>query len=117
MLFRICETFVRVLPNPAETADFERFDRTYPQAADEVLGVVLVGVVDALSVEHAHLIVKPVVPFLFALDAVALELQTEVAARTLMLADAVVDRGEFHRGLRVRAKAHVERAVRVFKTE
>ena len=72
--------------------------------------------VDALAVEDTHLIVKPVVAIV-RLEKVALYLHTEVAAATLVLADSVVDAGQFHRGLRVGTHAYEEGRVGVLEAE
>lgn len=61
-----------------------------------------VYLLSALTVEEAYLVVQPVVSVL-GFDKIALQLHTEVAARTFMFAVAVVNRSEFHRGLRVTA--------------
>ena len=72
--------------------------------------------VDALAVEDTHLIVEPVVAIV-RLEKVALYLYAEVAAATLVLADAVADAGQFHRGLRVGTHAYEEGRVGVFEAE
>lgn len=111
--------FVGVFAVPPESSDGEVFHGREPEASDEVFVVVFVGVVDALSVEEAHLIVEQLV-VVGSGEYVALELYAKVATRTFVVgsfAVAVVDGSEFHGCLGIGSATDGQRAHGVFKSE
>ena len=107
---------VGVLAVPAEAADGQSLDGRNPKAADNILEVVLVRMVDALTVKDAHLIVKPLVA-ISGREEVALKLGTHVAAGTLVTIGTVIDGSQFEGSLRIVAEAHVERAQGILETD
>ena len=79
---------------PAEGADAHAVDGHYPSAANDVLALIHILDVDALAVEHAHLVVQQVAAAA-ALEEIALELKTDVTTVAGMHARAVAEARQF----------------------
>ena len=72
-------TFASIRTRPTEGSDAHTFDRHYPNATNDILLIVNIFGVDALTIEYAYLIVQEVAS-IAVLEEVALELQTDVAS-------------------------------------
>ena len=79
---------------PSECADAHAAYRHEPDAADDILAVVHIFHVDALAVEHAHLIVEHTTA-VGVRQKVTLQLHAYVASVACLLAHAVTEASEF----------------------
>ena len=93
---------------PTKAADGKAIDRANPQTADEILEMVDVGVVDALAIEEADLIVQEF-PTARKGKEVAHDLHTRVATVGGVFADAVVEALQFRGDLREAAETDGKR--------
>ena len=65
---------------PSESSDTKVSDGSHPKSSYDVLGVIPVGMVDALSVERANLIMQEAMPVFPGVEQVSLNLYAHVAS-------------------------------------
>ena len=102
---------------PTESAEIQALDRLDLERADDVLRLVGVGQIDALTVVHAQLIVEQAVLVIGHRDQVALDLDTLVAAAHVGFAETVAHAGHLLDQEGVVAHAHVPGVHRVLEGE